>query len=194
MGIDGSGSDGIAFGWFMVLVFLLLGAGTYLCLTVLYNGILDVSNDRILNNQTSEQTKNAMSFNRDICMYLPVLMLIGAFIWSMARGVGGSGVTFGAFYTGWIILVLCCVTGFLMAFTGGMIIDSLTTGSTGDTLLTDAKVPIPTAWRNAQDSTMWFFVNTYFFVCYMVPVLGVAVFFKSNVRETSGSQYYRTGY
>ena len=116
----------------MILVFIFLGAITSIAIVTVENRVLDVANDDITAGTMSEQTANALEFNKQMGMYLPVLIIIGAFVWSMIRGIGGrgdfaGGATYQAFYTGWVILVLCCMTGFLMSFLGGMIIDQFYT-------------------------------------------------------------------
>lgn len=191
-GIDGSGEDAIAYGWFMLLVFLILGAFSYLCITALYNGILAPANADISAGMTSEQTKNALAFNRDIAMYMPVFMLLGAFVWAMVRGIGGSGATYQSFYTGWVIFILCCITGMLMAFAGGMLIDRLYGTLDDQGYIQGDK--ISAEWATAQGDTMWWFINLFYFLCYMVPCLGGAVFIQGIAKRTTGSQYMRSGY
>jgi len=184
-----SNDDAVAYGWFMLLVFLILGAFSYLCVITLYNGIITPANADIASGMTSEQTKNALFFNRDIAMYMPVFMLIGAFIWAMVRGIGGSGATYQSFYTGWVIFILCCIVGFLMSFAGGMLIDRLYTNLDDQGYIQGPK--ISTEWATAQGETMWWFINLFYFLCYMVPCLGGAVFFQGIAKRTSGSQYIR---
>lgn len=181
--------SGISYGWFMLLCFLVLGAFTYLCIVALYNGVIGVANTDITAGATSQQTKNAMSFNRDVAMYLPVVMIIGAFVWSAVRGIGGSGATYQSFYTGYVVLIICCITAFIMAFAGGMLIDRLYTNL--DSLGYIQGSAIPADWGIVQGNTMWWFINLFYFLCYMVPFLGLAVFFQSIAKRTSGSQYIR---
>jgi len=84
-------SQAIAYGWFMLLVFLILSAITYLCVIYFYNSVMTVENKYIVEGKSSSQTVNAINFNRSMGMYLPVFMLLGAFVWAMIRGIGGRG-------------------------------------------------------------------------------------------------------
>lgn len=182
--------DGIAYGWLMVCLFLLLGAMSWMAMTYTMNETIDIANDNIAKSKMSQQTKNTMNVARDIAMYLPVFMLIGVFIWSLLRGIGGSGATYQGFYTGWVIFFLCCLVGFYMAFLGGLMIDSLYTeldnrGYIGSTEHMSAE------WSNIQDGTMWWFINSYYFLCCLVSVIGGFVFFQSIVRSTFGNRYIR---
>jgi len=187
---DPEGNAGIAYGWFMLLVFLVVGAASWMCLAVLFNGIIAPANTDIVSGVMSMQTKNTMGFSRDLAMYLPVFMLIGAFIWAMLRGIGGSGATYQAFYTGYVIFVLCCATGFMMAFLGGTIIDRMYIGLDNAGLMNNA-THLTQAWADIQDSTIWWYINAYYFLCNLCSILGGIVYFQSIVRNTSGNRFIR---
>jgi hypothetical protein len=196
-GIDGSGEDAIAYGWFMIVVFILLGAITSIAIVVVENRVIDIANVDITEGTMSQQTYNAIEFNKQMGMYLPVLILLGAFIWSMIRGIGGrgdssGGATYQAFYTGWVILVLCCMTGFLMAFLGGTLLDRLYTSLDAANMIQGTMVSA--AWNQAQEDTMWTFINAYYFLCYLTPCLGAIVYFQAIVRKTTGNRYIQGGY
>lgn len=180
--------DAVAYGWFMIGAFLILGALSYFCIMAIYNVVIEKENTFIATNATSEATKDALAFNRDMGMYMPVFMLIGVFIWAMVRGIGGSGATFQTFYFGYVVLFLCCFISFIMAFAGGTFIDRFYSamdekGYIGAPGL-DAK------WATAQES-VFTFMNMYYGLCYIVPFIGLAMFFQSIAKRTSGSQYIR---
>ena len=189
MGIDGSGEDGISYGWFMILAFLVLGALSYFCMMAIYNVVIEKENAFIAENATSKATKEALSFNRDMGMYLPVFMLIGVFIWAMVRGIGGSGTTYQTFYFGYVILITSCFVAFLMSFAGGTFIDKFYAemdekGYIGEPGL-DAK------WADVQVVNIYTVMNMYYGLCFITPFIGLAVYFQSIARRTSGSQYIR---
>lgn len=182
--------DAIAYGWLMLCVFLFLGAISWMAMSYAMNETIELSNERIAESKMSSQTKNTMEFSRSIAMYLPVFMLIGAFIWSLLRGIGGSGATYQSFYTGWVIFFLCCLTGFYMAFLGGLMIDSLYTELDNRGFI-DSTVYMSAEWSDIQDETMWWFINAYYFLCCFVSTIGAVVFFQAIVRSTFGNRYIR---
>ena len=185
-----SNDDAIAYGWFMICIFLLLGAISWMAMSYAMNDTLGIANENIAKSQMSQQTKNTMEFSRSIAMYLPVFMLIGAFVWSMLRGIGGSGATYQSFYTGWVIFFLCCLVGFYMAFLGGLMIDSLYTSLDEKGFIANTS-HMSAEWSDAQDTTMWWFINAYYFLCDLVSVIGCVVFFQSIVKGTFGNRYIR---
>jgi hypothetical protein len=196
-GMDGSGEDAIAYGWFMILVFIFLGALMVIAFNAVENRVLDVANQDVTKGKMSVQTSNAIEFNKQIGMFLPVLMLLGVFIWAMIRGIGGrgdfgGGATFEAFYVGWVILLVSCVTGFMMSFLGGTIIDQFYTALDSANMIGGTMVSAE--WNQAQEDTMWTFINAYYFLCYLCPILGVIVYFKGIVKKTQGNRYIQGGY
>lgn len=181
----------VSYGWFMIGVFLIMGALSYFCVMAIYNVVIEKENVEITAGHSSEATKSALAFNRDMAMYLPVFMLIGVFIWAMVRGIGGSGATFQVYYFGYVVLLLCCFTSFVMAFSGGMFIDRLYSELDGKGLI--GPPGISGDWATAQEYNITF-MNMYYGLCYIVPFIGLAVYFQSIAKRTSGSQYIRTGY
>jgi len=182
--------SGIAFGYVFTLVFLIFGAITILTIFALQNGMMPVINQFIMQGKVSSQTANAISFVRTITMALPIIALLGCFLWAMMRGVqsrDGMAPTSTAFYTGWIVLVSCCIISFLMAFLGGFVIDSLYTELDKANLIQGTA--ISAEWNSIQNSTMFFYINAYFALTAIVPCLGIVVFFKSVVWRTVGSRY-----
>lgn len=174
----------------MIVLFLLLGAISWMAMSFVMNETISVANDNIADSKMSQQTKNTMDVARTIAMYLPVFMLIAAFIWSMLRGIGGSGATYQSFYTGWVIFFLCCLVGFYMAFLGGLLIDNLYTELDNHSYIGNT-THMSAAWVDAQESTMWWFINAYYFLCCFVSIIGAFVFFQSIVRSTFGNRYIR---
>ncbi len=181
--------DAVSYGWFMIGAFLILGALSYFCTMAIYNVVIEKENVEITAGHSSEATKNALAFNRDMAMYMPVFMLIGVFIWAMVRGIGGSGATFQTFYFGYVILFLCCFISFVMAFAGGAFMDKLYTALDEREMI--GEPGLSEVWANAQESHIFTIMNMFYGLCYIVPFIGLAVFFQSIAKRTSGSQYIR---
>jgi hypothetical protein len=181
--------DAIAYGWFMIGAFIILGAFTYFVSMAIYNVVIVKENVMITANQSSKATKDALAFNRDMGMYLPVFMLIGVFIWAMVRGIGGSGATFQTFYFGYVILFLSCFIAFMMSFAGGVFIDKLYTALDDKGYIGSPGLSAP--WANAQMPGLITLMNIYYGLCYITPFIGLAVYFQSIAKRTSGSQYVR---
>jgi len=95
--------------------------------------------------------------------------------------------TFQIFGTGFVLMIVCITLGILMAYAGGTLIDRLTMGDTGDILLNNSHVSPD--FQKAQQGTMWWFVNLYYFICYALPVLGIVIFIQSILPKTSGDRY-----
>lgn len=94
---------------------------------------------------------------------------------------------FQIFGMGFVLMIICIAIGILMSFAGGTVIDILTTGTGGKALLNNSMVS--SDFQASQQSTMWFFVNLYYFLCYAVPVLGIVIFIQSILPRTSGDRY-----
>lgn len=84
-------------------------------------------------------------------------------------------------------MIVCITLGILMSFAGGSMIDSLTMGSTGQLLTNNSHVS--PGFQAAQTSTMYWFINLYYFLCYAIPLLGIAIFIQSILPRTSGDRY-----
>lgn len=181
--------SGVSYGWFMILAFIILGAFSYFCVMAIYNVVIEKENEMISDGQSSQATRSALSFNRDLAMYMPVFMLVGVFIWAMVRGIGGSGATFQTFYFGYVILFLCCFVSFLMAFAGGIFIDNLYNALDERSLI--GSPGLSAEWADVQVPHLYTMMNMFYGMCYIVPFIGLAVFFQAIARRTSGSQYIR---
>lgn len=175
----------------MLLIFIFVAAIVYISVGQAENAVMDKVNDFISQGKVSLQTQQAIEWNRNVTMALPILSLLGAFIWSVIRGVGGrgdsyGGATFQAYFTGWVLLVLFCFCGFLLSFLGGFVIDSLYTGLDNANMINSTEVS--TEWNTVQDETMWTYINGYYSLCFACPLLGLALFFQHVVRKTHGSR------
>jgi hypothetical protein len=92
------------------------------------------------------------------------------------------------FGSGFAIMIVCILFGIILSFVGGTIIDTITTGKTGELIMNNTHIN-PT-WTTARDSSMWWLVNIFYFlsgVC--IPLLGVIIFIQSILPVTTGDRY-----
>ena len=183
--------SGIAYGWIMLLTFIFIAAMIYLAIGGVENQFLDPMNKMINKGTISSQTQKAIEWNRTMTMALPVLALIGAFVWSVIRGVGGRGDSYGgatyqSFFSGYTMLILCCLVGFIMSFVGGIFIDTLYTSLDKQGLIQGDWMSAD--WKEVQSDTMWWPINFYYGLCAFVPLLGLFLFVQAIVRKTYGSR------
>jgi hypothetical protein len=94
--------------------------------------------------------------------------------------------SFQVFGTGFVLMILCIAIGILMSFAGGTLIDTMTTGETGEMFVNNSGVS--PAFQEAQDGTIFWFINLYYFLCYAIPMLGVAIFIQSILPRTTGDR------
>ena len=80
--------EGIAYGWFMLSLFFLAGAGIWLGLNIVYNEFITAAiNPMVAGGTMGMQTYNYLSFFIALEKYLPVFMLLGGFIWAINRAI-----------------------------------------------------------------------------------------------------------
>ena len=191
-GIDNS--EGIAYGLIFLILFIFVAACTVVIVYELENTLFtEIINPFIQAGTMSQQTSNAINFQRNIGLGLPIVALLGGLIWSFMRGFGSrdgnsTGVSSGSFYTGWVILISLCLIGFLMSFLGGTIIDKLYSSLDSANMIQGTMVS--DEWNAAQAGTMWGFINSFYALCYLCPILGLIIFVKSVVVRTYGDRYY----
>lgn len=186
----------IAAGWIFMLVFLFAAGFLYLFIGQAENAMLEPINKMIAGGTVSQRTAQAIEWNRNVTLAIPILTLLGALIWSIMRGIqsrDGYAAETGAFWTGWVILVLCCLTGFIMSFAGGVVLDSLYTGMDRQGLIMSDD--ISPEWNAAQMSGFNQYSSLYYLLAGLTPILGIIIFIKSVVIRTVGSRYnYYGGY
>jgi len=78
---------------------------------------------------------------------------------------------------GFITMVVCIVTGLLLSYFGGMILDTLYAGLDGMGINGGAG----TTWDSTGEINI--FINLFYAVCYGFPLIGVGVFGLSLTRR-----------
>jgi len=79
--------DGVAYGWYMFVIFILGAALVLAAMAVMMNGFVDYTNSAIQDGEMSVQTKSAIQWNLNAFWWLPVFTIIGVFIWMIVRAL-----------------------------------------------------------------------------------------------------------
>mgnify|MGYP001159299576 FL=1 len=77
--------------------------------------------------------------------------------------------SFSAVWQGFIIMIVTIAVGVMMSFAGGTILDTLVDGFT-----IAGVYDVPAEWD--QSGTINLAINLYYFLMYVIPLLGVAIF------------------
>lgn len=94
---------------------------------------------------------------------------------------------FDSFWAGFTIFVLCCIVGFLMSYGGGRIVDEVHERAIqAGVLEPDGSM---NAFQSGTQSTLYFFINYYYLICYIIPVFGALIWGQSIVKRVRSTQY-----
>lgn len=181
--------DALAYGWMSIVLYLAGGILIWIFYGQLYDNILAiVINPYISSGSVSLQTAHATAWNVNIIRYcVPVILVFGfvfAINWAILK-TGTGDVSFGIFWLGFVAFIIFTVGGLIMAFFGGYFIDTITSHATLE------KIPMqdaPIATTMQQD--IFWFINLYYFVCDMMPVMGAVIWGQSIVKRVRTGAYY----
>lgn len=80
--------EGIAYGYFMLLLYLFSGIFIWMCWSYVFNSVLgSVINPDIAAGGISLQTRNAVNWSVDFFRYAPPVMLLAGFVWATNRAI-----------------------------------------------------------------------------------------------------------
>ena len=79
--------EGVAYGFYMYVIFILGAALVLAALAVVFNGFIDYSNIAIAGGDMSVQTKSAIDWNLNAFWWLPVFVVLGGFLWMVVRAL-----------------------------------------------------------------------------------------------------------
>lgn len=79
--------DGIAYGWVVICITVVLGALLYLAFMQPVNGIIDVTNKEISDGMITQQSENAISFNVAMFSGIPIILLVGLLLYGVIRAI-----------------------------------------------------------------------------------------------------------
>ena len=77
--------SGIAYGFFMALVFLIFCGFILALLSPAVNGLVSAHNTYVNQGEVSVQTQQAVAWNVGAFVLCPVIALIGIFFWAVVR-------------------------------------------------------------------------------------------------------------
>ena len=103
--------------------------------------------------------------------------------------------SFQQFVIGFSLFLVAVLTGILMSWVGGQIIDGFYANELNgvplvpDSVAAYAASPIYTSMSNANVGPAGYFVNLFYLLCYLLPCLGAALFYQSLVKYQSAEYY-----
>ena len=103
--------------------------------------------------------------------------------------------SFQQFVIGFSLFLVAILTGILMSWVGGQILDGIYANNLNgvplvpDSVIAYAASPIYTGMENANIGTAGYFVNLFYLLCYLLPCLGAALFYQSLVKYQSAEYY-----
>lgn len=74
-----------AYGYFVIALFVVAASAIYIFFLPMFDGVTDLMNDFIGRSEVSSDTATVLDYNRVILKFLPVIMLIGLFLWGIIR-------------------------------------------------------------------------------------------------------------
>ena len=89
---------------------------------------------------------------------------------------------FGTFYFGFLAFVICCLVGLVMSWIGGGLIDTL--HETGKDLPGS-----DSDFANDTQGQVYWAMNLYYFLMYVIPVIGAVIFGQSILKRVRQSRY-----
>lgn len=186
---DMHSDSGVAYGFMMIALYLGVAVLIWGAWSFAYDIVLTTTiNPAITTGEVSAQTANVVGWNVNFIRYAPPIILLFGFCFAVNFAVfksGGGSVSFTTFYWGFIVFLICCVSGLIMSYFGGQFLD---------TMMIEA-ITLPGHDSNfaiqSQDQ-VWWYVNLFYFICYCIPVLGSVIWGQAIVKRVRvGSYEYR---
>jgi hypothetical protein len=89
---------------------------------------------------------------------------------------------FSTFWAGFLFFLMCCVVTIIMAFYGGNFID----------IMHNQQQILPghdSDFATAAEGQVYWWINLYYAIMYMIPILGAVVWGQSIIKRVRESQY-----
>ena len=181
---------------FMLVVYIALAGALWLCWSYVVDMLLLVFlNKYIATGETSLQTRNSAEWAVNFIRYgMPIILLfwfVTGINWAIIHSSGGVP-NRSSFWLGVCVFFTFCLGGLIMSSAGGLMLDKIIEDTqdlpyqchgTGDTGI-----------GCQMQGDVNFFINYYYLICYMIPVLGAVLFFQSAMKRESMSAFTGTGW
>jgi uncharacterized membrane protein len=95
--------------------------------------------------------------------------------------------SFQQYVVGATLFFVAILTGIIMSWVGGQLIDGFYNNELNDSLITYAQGPFYDATANMGEMT--YFVNLFYLLCYILPILGCFMLWQSLVKYQSAEYY-----
>ena len=183
--------SGLAYGYMMIMLYFGMAVAIWVCWGFIYDNFLVMTiNPTIVAGDVTVQTASATEWNVNFIRYaVPIILLFG-FVFSINWAIyksGGGMATFSTFWWGFLVFVIFCVAGLIMSFWGGFFLDSIIEETS--TLPHQCHGTGDTGIGCQMQQDIYWFINLYYLVCYIIPVLGAVIFGQSIVKRVRMSQY-----
>lgn len=184
--IQKSDDTGLAYGYMMIMLYFGMAVAIWVSWTAVYDSFLGtIINPYIVQGLVSLQTSNVTAWNVNFIRFaVPIFLLFGfvfAINWSIYKSGGGMA-TFSTFWWGFLTFIIFCVGGLVMGFWGGYLLDTVVEESNH---LPYQNTPMA---ATMQTDINWF-INLFYFICYLIPVIGAVIFGQSIVKRVRMSTY-----
>lgn len=186
-----SNEDGIAYSTILVLIFsILLTIGLYLTFGYGINLIMTATQSGTMPHPMSDQTRAALDFNILFFSGIPLVTMIGSYVWSVnaaANARNGSRPIFQTFSMGWLLMLTAVIVSLTMTLCGGIFFDQMLIPGVNDMINATSVSP---TWQDMSENYGFISMNMWYLLCYIVPIVGYLIFGISLFARTSGDRYY----
>ncbi|MFA5248746.1 MAG: hypothetical protein WC415_06085 [Patescibacteria group bacterium] len=168
----------------VILLALLLAGGMSNILTKGVNVVIEVNNDNVANNMSSQQTSENLEFSKNTFKMISFLTILGVLVWAKMHSTQENTTVDATLLFGSVIVMyFMCFISMIMVLSFGMTLDVFFI-AIGDTGLNETLNG--TVWQGTNDTPMA--VSIVYFICQLPCFVGILAFFMNAVRRTQGEQ------
>lgn len=90
-------------------------------------------------------------------------------------------------HQGFLIMLFCVMMGYMFAFSGGYMIDWFLVKAYENEHFQD---PLGTAWEGKSEPFVHFWINLYYIIVCIFPLIGIGVFLMTILRKQQYDEEY----